>query len=143
MKEELEILMDKYWNGETSVEEEKTLRKLLANAEGYDSEKAFFLGIEDISEMKESRLPHPSQKKNLWLPFWMNIAAGLIIFIVSGWAIYQAQQHKAEQEAYREVMQAFALINSQLEKGTSSMQVMQDFKHLNAPQELFQTKEEN
>ncbi|MCH7397427.1 hypothetical protein MM236_05480 [Belliella sp. DSM 107340] len=143
MKEELEKLLDKYWDGETSLQEEKRLRLILSQIEGYQSEKAFFLGIEELSNLSEKPFSLPVKTPKSRLPIWMNIAAGLIILFVSGIAIWQYQQQEAEKQAYLEVMQAFALINAQLEKGTNSMQVMEDFKHLNTPQELFQSKEKN
>lgn len=142
MKEELELLIDKYWEGETSLQEEKKLRLILSQIEGYESEKAFFLGIEELSNLSEKPFSLQSQIPKSRLPFWMNVAAGLIILFVSSIAIWQYQQQEAEKQAYQEVMQAFALINSNLEKGTNSMYVMQEFKHLNTPQQLFETKEE-
>lgn len=141
MKAQIEILLDKYWEGETSLEEEQMLRQLLAISEGFESEKAFFLGLEEIATLEEA--PFTLQKKNPWIANWMSIAAGIILFLASGLAIYQYEKEKAERAAYQEVMQAFALINTHLEKGTNSMNVMQEFRHLNTTQELFETKEEN
>lgn len=141
MKEQIEILLDKYWEGETSLEEEKMLRQLLATSEGFESEKAFFLGVEEISALDEA--PFTVQKKNPWITNWMSIAAGIVLFLASGLAFYQYEKKNAEREAYQEVMQAFALINTHLEKGTNSMNLMEEFRHLNTTQELFETKEEN
>lgn len=141
MKAQIEILLDKYWEGETSLEEEQMLRQLLATSEGFKSEKAFFLGLEEISTLEEA--PFTLQKKNPWIKNWMRIAAGIVLFLASGLAIYHYEKQNAEREAYQEVMQAFALINIHLEKGANSMNVMRDFKHLNTTQELFETKEEN
>ncbi|GAB2620850.1 hypothetical protein [Belliella aquatica] len=138
MKAQIENLLDKYWEGETSLVEEKILKQLLAASEGFESEKAFFLGIEEITALEEA--PFSLQKKNPWIANWMSIAAGVILFLASGLAIYQYEKEKAERAAYQEVMQAFALINTHLEKGTNSMNVMEEFKHLNTTQELFETK---
>lgn len=140
MKADIEILLDKYWEGKTSLEEEKMLRQLLMKAEGFESEKAFFQGIEEIATLEEA--PFTIQRKNPWITNWMRIAAGIMLFLASGIVLNQYLHQRAEKKAYQEVMQAFALINSNLEKGTNSMYVMQEFKHLSTPQQLFETKEE-
>ncbi|SNS58494.1 hypothetical protein SAMN06295967_11353 [Belliella buryatensis] len=140
MKADIEILLDKYWEGKTSLEEEKILRQLLMEAEGFESEKAFFQGIEEIVALEEA--PFTIQRKNPLITNWMRIAAGIMLFLASGIVLNQYLHQRAEKKAYQEVMQAFALINSNLEKGTNRMYVMQEFKHLNTPQQLFETKEE-
>ncbi|MFN3802394.1 hypothetical protein [Belliella pelovolcani] len=140
MKADIEILLNKYWEGKTSLEEEKMLRQLLIKAEGFESEKAFFQGIEEFEALEEA--PFTIQRKNPWITNWMRIAAGIMLFLASGIVLNQYLHQRAEKKAYKEVMQAFALINSNLEKGTNSMYVMQEFKHLNTPQQLFETKEE-
>ncbi len=143
MKSQIENLLEKYWEGETTLEEERLLKKLLAKGEGYGTEKAFFYGVEEISKLEETPFTVQRPRENPWISNWMRIAAGLILFLASGLAINQYQKQKAEKEAFQEVMQAFTLINSHLEKGANSMHVMQEFKHLNTTQELFKTKEKN
>lgn len=137
MKNRLDILLEKYFEGESSLEEEKEIRDLLRNVEGYETEKDFFLGLEKISgvESHVEMLPKPS--RNIY-SFWVKIAAGLLVFLMAGIAVFQYQEKQKEQEAYQQVMQAFALIQSNMQKGINSMEALEDFRHLNTTEELFE-----
>jgi cytochrome bd-type quinol oxidase subunit 1 len=140
MKDRLEILLEKYYEGESSLKEEKELWELLLHAEGYEAEKRFFLGISKISSSEPHKEVMPKVSRTLY-SFWIKIAAGLLVFLVAGVAVFQYQEKKKEKEAYDQVMQAFALIQYNMQKGINSMEVMEDFRHLNATQELFELNE--
>jgi hypothetical protein len=140
MKDRLNILLEKYFEGESSLEEEKELRELLQHAEGYESEKQFFFGLKKISAVEPNRVVVSKVSRTLY-SFWIKIAAGLLVFLVAGVAVFQYQEKKKEKEAYDQVMQAFALIQYNMQKGINSMEVMEDFRHLNATQELFELNE--
>ncbi|SMD41840.1 hypothetical protein SAMN00777080_0371 [Aquiflexum balticum DSM 16537] len=141
MKNQLDKLFDKYWEGETSPEEEKILRDLLLQSEGYEAEKDFFLGLEEIAAIKENDLTLEKPIRKFSFSRWLSIAALFLVFLVAGVTIRQNLQKQAEEEAYEKVMNAFALINENMQKGTGSLELMQDFRHLNAPQEIFEIKE--
>lgn len=141
MENELDKLFDKYWEGETSPEEEKILRDLLLQSEGYEAEKEFFLGLEEISAIQEGVLTLAKPKRKFIVSKWLSIAALFLVFLVSGVVIRQNLQKQAEEDAYVKVMNAFALINENMQKGTGSLELMQDFRHLNATQEIFEIKE--
>jgi hypothetical protein len=49
---------------------------------------------------------------------------------------------KAEREAFEQVMQAFNLIQTNMQKGTESLGAMEEMRHLNTTQEIFNIKEE-
>jgi hypothetical protein len=140
MKDRLNILLEKYFEGESSLEEEKELRELLQHAEGYEAEKQFFLGIKGISSVEPHKEVMPKPSRNLY-SFWVKIAAGFLVFLVAGVVAFQYQEKKKEQEAYNQVMQAFALIQSNMQRGMNSMEVMEDFRHLSTTQELFELNE--
>lgn len=141
MKNQLDKLFDKYWEGETSPEEEKILRDLLLKSEGYEAEKDFFLGLEEIAAIKENDLTLEKPIRKFSFSRWLSIAALFLVFLVAGVTIRQNLQKQAEEEAYEKVMNAFALINENMQKGTGSLELMQDFRHLNATQEIFEIKE--
>jgi hypothetical protein len=141
MKNQLDKLFDKYWEGETSPEEEKTLRDLLLQSEGYEAEKDFFLGLEEIAAIKENDLTLEKPIRKFSFSRWLSIAALFLVFLVAGVTIRQNLQKQAEEEAYEKVMNAFALINENMQKGTGSLELMQDFRHLNATQEIFEINE--
>lgn len=142
MKERVDVLLDRYWAGESSLKEEKELRNLLFDSEGYETEKVFFLGISDLSELKEDTLKHPANRRNRTVSFWLRVAAGFLIFLISGVSIYLHQKRLAEKEAYEQVLQAFAMIQENMHKGTDNLQVLQEFHHLKTPNEIFDIENE-
>ncbi|PSL04398.1 hypothetical protein [Cecembia rubra] len=137
MRNRIEELLKRYWEGETSLGEERELRDLLAKSDGYDAEKSFFLGISDFSAMMEISLENPSKKSKGLVSFWGRIAAGIVVFLIAGISIYTQHRNRAEKEAYEQVLQAFVLIQENMQKGTGNLEVLQDLQYLNTPNELF------
>ena len=140
MKNRLATLLDKYWEGETSLEEEIELKNLLSLSVGYLEEKEFFLGTKAIAEKE----PKPYSMPATHSPFfskWLKIAAVLIFFLISTTVIYIMETKRAEKEAYDQVMQAFVLIQTNMQKGTESLELMGDFRHLGTTQEIFNIKD--
>lgn len=136
MNQRIDELLEKYWEAESSLEEEQELKTLLLSAEGYANEKALFLGLSDLSN-EEPSLKMPTKVIPIKSRNWMSWAASVAILIGSvwGWRVYEQKQ--AEQEAYMEVMQAFALIQTNLSKGQEQMTIMNDMKYLNTTNQLF------
>jgi len=137
MKNRIEELLERYWEGETNLGEERELRDLLAKAEGYEAEKSFFLGLSEISGIKEISLENQAIRSGNLLAFWWRIAAGFLVLMVAGISIYNLQRKQAEREAYEQVMQAFTLIQENMQKGTGNLEVLQDLQYLNTPNEIF------
>jgi len=140
MKNRIEELLDKYWEGESSLPEEKELRELLHSSGGYEAEKSFFLGVSKLKLGESKRIQMPVNKGRE-LADWMKIAAAFMVLLVSGWAVFDYQKKQQEKEAFEQVMQAFSLIQVNMEKGTSSLQVMEEFRHLGVTEELFNIQE--
>ncbi len=136
MNQRIDELLEKYWEAESSLAEEQELKALLQAASGYEDEKALFLGISALSS-EEPNLKMPTKTVPIRRGNWMNWAASVAILIGSvwGWTVYEQKQ--AEQQAYMEVMQAFALIQTNLSKGQEQMHVMNDLKYLNTTNQLF------
>ncbi len=136
MNQRIDELLEKYWEAETSLAEEQELKELLFSANGYTDEKALFSGLKDLST-QEPNVKIPTKVVQLKSRNWMTWAASVAILIGSawGWAVYEQKQ--AEQEAYMEVMQAFALIQTNLSRGQKEMNVMNDLKYLNTTNQLF------
>ncbi|MEP0711272.1 MAG: hypothetical protein ABJC55_05050 [Algoriphagus sp.] len=136
MNQRIDELLDKYWDAESNLAEEQELKKLLQSVAGYEEEKAMFLGFNELSneeprvKMPTKVVPHKSRN-------WMSWAASVAILLGSiyGWSVYEQKQ--AEEQAYLEVMQAFALIQTNLARGQAEMNVMSDLKYLNTPNQLF------
>lgn len=139
MKEKIEQLLEKYWEGETSLQEEQELKSLLSSQSDFEEEKAFFGAFESFKEEEPVNLVIPKTKVRKIDTRWMSWAASVAIFTASfvGWRVYEQKQE--EREAYVEVMQAFALIQSNMAKGQEQMQVMNEIKYLNTTNQMFGT----
>lgn len=143
MKVRIEELLEKYWEAETSQIEEKELRKLILEAEGYEQEKALFKALNQFKSEEPKNLSIPRAKTRKLKTAWISWAASVTILMGSfwGWRVYEQKQ--AEQKAYQDVMQAFALIQSNLSKGQDQMMPLNDLKYLNTTNQLFQLQEPN
>lgn len=135
MKESVEALLSRYYEGETSLSEEKELRELLAKVAGFEEEKQFILGLEVLKTIEPSARPSPRARGQIKL--WQKVAALLAVFLSLTWLFIDHQMKKDEAMAYVQVMEAFDLIQENMKKGTKSLAAIQDFQHLNKPNEIF------
>jgi hypothetical protein len=138
MKKRLEILLEKYWEGNTSLEEERELKDLLKTAEGYDMEKSFFSGLGLIADKEEKPFQNVPISNPWWRNTWFPVAASFLLFAILGMSLYQYQVRKEQREAYMQVMQALEMIQINMQKGTENLQVLEEFQHLNKPNEIFE-----
>lgn len=141
MENRLNELLEKYWEGETTLEEEREIKDLLKDVEGFEKEKKFFLGLEKVflNQPQEFELKGRVKKSTF---NWLKIAALFILFLAVGSAVYRYQVKKAEREAFEQVMQAFNLIQTNMQKGTESLEALEEMRHLNTTKEIFNIKEE-
>lgn len=138
MNERIEELLAKYWEAETNLAEEAELKELIKSAEGYTSEKKLFGVLADFhSEMPKLSMK-PKAKQRTLRSNWMSWAASIAILIGSVWGWRAYEQREAEKAAYEEVMMAFALVQSNLQKGKSQMQPINDLKYLTTTNQLFE-----
>jgi hypothetical protein len=145
MKEELlKELLEKYYNGETSIEEELRLKEYFSGKDvlpGYEAEKEIFrlysasgqiaapddeletrikIAIDHLEEPKMNRTPIIRRYTV------MSIAAGLLILIAS----YFMLKHHSEPKdtfsdprlAYAETMKILTEVSYKLNKGTSALE---------------------
>ncbi|RIW16274.1 hypothetical protein D0X99_07865 [Algoriphagus lacus] len=138
MKERIKELLDKYWDAETTLEEEKELRDLLRNSEGFEQEKSLFKALENFQAEEPQHLTLPDSKLRKLNPRWISWAASVAILVGSFWSWRVYEQKQAEKEAYEEVMEALALIQTNLSKGQEQMEPLKDLKYLNTTNQLFQ-----
>lgn len=138
MKTRIEALLEKYWQAETTLGEEKELFDLLMQSDDFEKEKALFQGFHQFKSEEPAHLQIPERKvKPLYRP-WISWAASVTILLGSFWSWRIYEQKQAEREAYEEVVQALAMIQTNLSKGQQQMQPLNDLKHLNTTNELFQ-----
>ena len=138
MNARIKELLDKYWDAETTLEEEKELRDLLRNSEGYEQEKSLFNAFENFKAEDPQHLILPDSKLRKLNPRWISWAASVAILVGSFWSWRVYEQKQAEKEAYEEVMEALALIQTNLSKGQEQMAPLNDLKYLNTTNQLFQ-----
>lgn len=134
MKEKIKALLAKYYEGDTTLAEEKELRTLLLRSEGFEEERRFFLGLDALSVIEPSAKPQPRSGTPFRL--WQKVAAVLVLCGGLSWWFID-QQIKKEEEAYAQVMEAFNMIQENMSKGTTSLDALQEMRHLNKPGELF------
>jgi len=135
MDKRLKFLLDKYWEGNTTVDEEKELKVLLNNSEEYPEESRFFRDLNLLKEEIQAPVNFPKKRIFSWRA--MSIAAGVSL-AVGTLFLFQQQKRAAEKAAFLEVMQAFELVNEHLNKGTQSMKSMEEFRHLKLTQEFIE-----
>lgn len=140
MKTRIEELVQKYWEANTTLDEEKELKSLLKESEGYEEEKSLFGILEEYQKVESNSLKvaNPKPARNIqWQ--WLGWAASIAI-IAGSWGAWQSYQtQKQEELAYLEVMEALALIQNNLHKGQQQLEPLQDLKYLNTTDQLFQT----
>jgi hypothetical protein len=136
MDTRLQSLMDKYWEGNTTLAEEQELKLLLEKSDAPSEEKAFF---RDLNLMKT--IVQPREKRSSQIYDWRlfsRIAAGICLLLGAVF-LFHYQKKQAEKEAFLEVMQALELVNEQMKKGTDSMKSMEEFRHLKLTREILET----
>lgn len=134
MKEKIEALLAKYYEGDTTLAEEKELRELLSNSAEFEEERQFFLGLDALQAMEPSARPAPRMGTSM--PLWQKVAAVLVLCGGLSWWFID-QQIKKEEKAYAQVMEAFNMIQENMSKGTTSLDALKEMRHLNKPGELF------
>ncbi|MDN3668734.1 hypothetical protein QWY93_05265 [Echinicola jeungdonensis] len=132
MEEQLNKLLEKYYEGQSSLQEEKLIRQLLKDTEGFKEEKQFFLGLEALG-MKEP-VPQIPPKTGFQWRNWQKVAAIALVCLGVGWLLEEQQQEK-EELAYHQVMDALSLIRQNMQKGTGHLNAMDNIKHLDKANE--------
>jgi hypothetical protein len=138
MNTRVDELLTKYWEGETSLDEEKELRTLIFKINGYEKEKELFAALGQFKSLEPKNLTTPQVKTRKLNPPWILWAASVTLILGGYWCWTGYEQKQAEEAAYTEVMQAFAMIQTNLAKGQQQMQPLKEFKHLNTTNQLFQ-----
>ncbi|PLX04201.1 MAG: hypothetical protein C0595_04325 [Marinilabiliales bacterium] len=122
MESQINKLREKYWRGETSVEEEKDLKVLLNKQKEESPEKIFFKELEERKqEQGKIEFTYP-KNRNAFIWRVSSIAATIVIMIA--FAIGYNNYEKPDpyeitnpQQAYEVSLQALRLVSSELNKG--------------------------
>jgi hypothetical protein len=143
-EEELKRLIEKYYNGESTEEEERALRDFFRKGnvpEGYESEKLIFSYYTESAELTEpsidfearilagidaSEIKRGSQKIRKYLVPLLSAAAGLLILIGSYFFFINRTEpgdtFSDPQIAYAETIKILKDVSSQLNHGTQTLE---------------------
>ena len=125
----IEKLLEKYLNAETTIAEEKALKnyfssdKVAPHLQEYQSLFGYF------STSKNERFTKTIQlktKKTNWK--WLSVAATLVL-LVSVYTGYQNNQQKKAEKVYAETQMAFGMLAANLNKGNEAIAKLQYFEN--------------
>jgi hypothetical protein len=128
----IEKLVEKYLNAETSLQEEATLRNyftegsIAPHLQEYESIFGYLKKSKDETFTKTIRLEtKKTRSKNLK---WISVAASLALF-VSVYAGFKSYKHKELERQYAQVSNALNLLSSNLKKGERAIAQIQAYEN--------------
>lgn len=130
----VESLLEAYFEGNTTLEQEETLRSYFASVDVAPQVAMYqplFAGIalakEEVSH-RELQLPQSTASSKIW---WLGIAASAVITLgVAGFMFNQPSLTAEEEEAmaaYRQAQSTMLLLSEGLNKGTASLSHLDEF----------------
>lgn len=145
--QKLQRLLDKYWAGETSLEEERQLKEIaLANPEQFPDQE--FLQLQELSQntyealtlsadfdeklMEKMEGTH-SSSKSIFRQFPVrNWYAAAVLFLglavgIAGWQIHQEQQKEKEYAAYLKAKHSLEYLASVMNRGMAKVSYLEKF----------------
>ena len=125
----IEKLLEKYYEAETTLKEEKELKDYFAQSyvPTHLAEHKNMFNYFNESSLETSNRSIKLSSKTIALR-WLSVAA-MLVFFVSVFSLYQ--QNEAEKEearlAYQETQKALELISKSLNKGTGAIAQLDNF----------------
>ena len=125
----IEKLLEKYLNAETTIAEEKELKNYFTsnNVAPHLQEYQALFGY--FSTSKNERFTQTiqlnSQKKS-WK--WLSVAASVVL-LVSVYTGYQNNQQRKAERMYQETQFAFGMLSTSLNKGSVAIAQLQHFEN--------------
>lgn len=141
----IEKLVEKYLNAETSLQEEATLRNyflsdnVAPHLEAYQSMFSYFQFNKGETYTKAIKLkPEKTKRKNLK---WLSVAASiaLLVSVYLGYDQYEKYQERVlAEETYAKVENALLMLSTNLNKGKSAFNNLYTYE--NTVNKIFKTK---
>lgn len=138
----IENLLDKYFEGETNLHEEKALKeyfnqeKIASHLEVYQPMFQFFEAKEELVEEEfvfkfpdEVSTPSKASKK-----MWYSLVASLVLLFSLGGIFYHQhqQQQLAEAElAFLQTKEALLKVSTEFNSGLQNLEYLQELEHTN------------
>ena len=124
----IEKLLEKYENAETSIAEENELKNYFLNNNVPEHLQEYQLLFGYFSANKQERYTKTiqlnSQKRN-WK--WLSVAASIVL-LVSVYAGYQNNQQNKAERIYNDTQMALGMLSQNLNKGTVAITQLHHFE---------------
>lgn len=135
----IERLIEKYFQGETSISEEKELKSYFASAqvaaslEHYKSMFGYF--VEAKKETSSAEITLPKKKQNNLA--WLSLAASVAVLFGVGFYVYTSSNVSTKEDlgtfdnpemAFKETQKALDLISTHLNTGYEGMTYIKEFE---------------
>lgn len=126
----IEELLEKYLNAETSLQQEETLKKYFTSnnvaphLQEYTSLFNYYVNSKSEIYNKPIRLKTKKNRLN-----WLSIAASFTILFSMAFFWNSYQKEKKALEQYAQVKEALKLLSSNLNKGTEAMETLYAYEN--------------
>jgi len=124
----IERLLDKYLNAETTLTEENELKNYFLGDNVAPHLEEYRILFEYFSTSKNERFTKSIQlnsKKKHWK--WLSVAASIIL-LVSVYTGYEKKQERKAEKIYKETQFALEILASNLNKGTVAIAQLKEFE---------------
>ncbi len=133
---QIEILLEKYFEGETTIQEERELKAYFSSSEvasHLESYKPMFTNFQKQKEIQFTKtLPLQPRKQNNVK--WIGVAASLVALFST--LLYFNSQSDSEdlgtfsspEEAFVETQKALNMVSAEVNKGVKSIEVLNEYE---------------
>lgn len=138
----IEDLLEKYFQGETSIAEEKELKNYFSSpnvAQHLEQYKPMFGYFSQVKEQKSTQtIPLKTKKRNV---AWLSVAASVVVLLGVGTYFYVSEKNAAPavaqtelgtyddpEEALAATQKALALLSSNVNVGIESVQYIKEYE---------------
>ena len=131
----IEKLLDKYFEGETSIAEENALKEYFAKKEVPEHLTHYQAMFAYFAQNKKETAPQNIQVKPVkktWYMQWAAKVAVVLLLLAIGYALYPKGLSDAEKKeaeiAFKQTQKALNLISKNLNKGNYAVQYLDEFE---------------
>ncbi|NMH26110.1 hypothetical protein [Flavobacterium solisilvae] len=136
----IEILIEKYFEGETSIAEEKELKAYFSSSDVAQHLEQYKPVFGYFSQAKQEQftalIPLKSRRKQKRLA-WLSVAASVVVMLGIGFFAYQNTSEPTQENlgviddpeiAFRETQKALALISKHVNTGIESVNYLSEYQ---------------
>jgi len=124
----IEKLLEKYENAETTIAEEKALKNYFSKGNVAPHLQEYEIVFGYFSTSKNERFTQTIQLKSRKLNWkWLSVAASVVL-LVSVYTGYQNNQERKAEKVYEDTRMALGMLSANLNKGTIAVSHLQQFE---------------